>query len=57
MKYAKLIAGLSLEEKCAMLSGEGVFRTRALKGIPSIWLSDEHIYRNNYYQQQRRIRI
>ena len=30
MKYAKLIAGLSLEEKCAMLSGEGVFRTRAL---------------------------
>ena len=40
MKYAKLIAGLSLEEKCAMLSGEGVFRTRALKGIPSIWLSD-----------------
>ena len=40
MKYTKLIAGLSLEEKCAMLSGEGVFRTRALKGIPSIWLSD-----------------
>ena len=40
MKYAKLIAGLSLEEKCAMLSGEGVFRTRAMKGIPSIWLSD-----------------
>ena len=36
----RLIRSMTLEEKCAMLSGEGVFRTRALKEIPSIWLSD-----------------
>ena len=42
MKHADIIKTLDLEQKCALLSGETVFDTRALpgKGIPSITLSD-----------------
>ena len=37
-----IIQQLSLEQKCALLSGAATFKTRALPqyGIPSIWLSD-----------------
>ena len=42
MKHADIITKLTLEEKCALLSGETVFTTRGYKnaGIPSITLSD-----------------
>ena len=42
MKHTDIIQKLNLEQKCALLSGETVFTTRALpgKGIPSITLSD-----------------
>ena len=42
MKHQHIIATLSLEQKCALLSGGTVFTTRALpgKGIPAITLSD-----------------
>lgn len=40
MKHAKIIKAMTLESKCAMLSGAGVFRTRGTKDVPSIWLSD-----------------
>ena len=42
MKHADIIQTLSLEQKCALLSGGTVFTTRALpgKGIPAITLSD-----------------
>ena len=42
MKHANIITKLTLEQKCAMLSGETVFTTRGYKnaGIPSITLSD-----------------
>ena len=42
MKYTDIINSLSLEQKCALLSGGTVFTTRALpgKGIPAITLSD-----------------
>ena len=42
MKHANIIQKLNLEQKCALLSGETVFTTRALpgKGIPAITLSD-----------------
>ena len=42
MKHADIIQKLNLEQKCALLSGETVFTTRALpgKGIPAITLSD-----------------
>ena len=38
MKHTDIIQKLNLEQKCALLSGETVFTTRALpgKGIPSI---------------------
>ena len=38
MKHQDIIAKLSLEQKCALLSGGTVFTTRALpgKGIPAI---------------------
>ena len=41
MKHADIIQKLNLEQKCALLSGETVFTTRALpgKGIPAITLS------------------
>ncbi len=40
MKHADIIQTLNLEQKCALLSGETVFTTRALpgKGIPAITL-------------------
>ena len=42
MKQADIITKLTLEQKCALLSGETVFTTRGYKnaGIPSITLSD-----------------
>ena len=42
MKHADIITKLTLEQKCALLSGETVFTTRCYKiaGIPSITLSD-----------------
>lgn len=42
MKYEALIAQMTLEEKCALLSGKDVWHTRAIArlGIPSITLSD-----------------
>ena len=42
MKHTDIIKSLSLEQKCALLSGGTVFTTRALpgKGIPAITLSD-----------------
>lgn len=42
MKYEALIAQMTLEEKCALLSGKDVWHTRAIErlGIPSITLSD-----------------
>ena len=42
LSHADLVARLALEEKCALLSGAGTFRTRALPrlGIPGLWLSD-----------------
>ena len=37
-----LLQQLSLEQKCALLSGAATFQTRGLPqfGIPAIWLSD-----------------
>lgn len=42
MKIQDIVATLTLEEKCALLSGADVFKTRSFldKGIPSIWLTD-----------------
>lgn len=42
MKHTDIIQKLNLEQKCALLSGETVFTTRAFpsKGIPAITLSD-----------------
>ena len=43
MKNVKeVMKKLTLEQKCALLSGKSVFQTRAFpdKGIPAIWLSD-----------------
>ncbi|OUQ34230.1 glycoside hydrolase family 3 C-terminal domain-containing protein [Faecalibacterium sp. An122] len=42
MNYSELIGKLTLEEKCALLSGAETFKTRSLPqhGIPQLWLSD-----------------
>ena len=42
MKYADLIAGMTLEEKCSLLSGEGNFTSKTLPrlGIPGMFLAD-----------------
>ena len=40
--HAGLVARLTLEEKCSLLSGAGTFKTRSLprRGVPELWLSD-----------------
>lgn len=40
MKHDQIIKTLTLEQKCALLSGADTFRTRGMKDVPSIWLSD-----------------
>lgn len=42
MKHADMIRQMTLEQKCALLSGADTFCTRGLPGldIPSLWLSD-----------------
>ena len=42
MKHAELIAGMTLAEKCSILSGKNAWTTRAVErlGIPSMRLSD-----------------
>ena len=42
MAHKELLAQLTLEQKCALLSGGDSFKTRGYpkKGIPSMWLSD-----------------
>ena len=42
MKYADLIAKMTLEEKCSLLSGESNFTTKSVKrlNIPGMFLSD-----------------
>lgn len=42
MKHTDIISKLTLEQKCALLSGDTVFTTRGYKnaGVPSITLSD-----------------
>lgn len=42
MNIQALISELTLEEKCALLSGAETFKTRSMKkhGIPQIWLAD-----------------
>ena len=42
MKYENILSKLTLEQKCAPLSGADVFKTREIPaaGIPSIWLTD-----------------
>lgn len=42
MKYREKIQELTIEQKCALLSGADVFKSRELKkvGIPSLWLTD-----------------
>lgn len=42
MKYSDILNKLTLEQKCALLSGADVFKTREFReaGIPSLWLTD-----------------
>ena len=42
MKYENILSKLTLDQKCALLSGADVFKTREIPaaGIPSIWLTD-----------------
>ena len=42
MDFSRMIASLSIEEKCALLSGAETFKTRDMPkhGIPQMWLSD-----------------
>ena len=42
MNIQALISELTLEEKCALLSGAETFKTRSMKkhGIPQMWLAD-----------------
>ena len=40
MKHEEIIRSMTLEQKCALLSGADTFRTRPMKNVPSIWLSD-----------------
>ena len=40
MPIGKIIETLTLEQKCALLSGGDTFKTRSVAGIPQMWLSD-----------------
>ena len=40
MPIGKIIETLTLEQKCALLSGGDTFKTREVAGIPQMWLSD-----------------
>ena len=40
MKHEKIIRSMTLEQKCALLSGADTFRSRGMGDVPSIWLSD-----------------
>ena len=42
MKYDKIVKKLSIEQKCALLSGKNAWQTRDYprQGIPAAWLSD-----------------
>lgn len=40
MKHDQIIKTLTLEQKCALLSGADTFRSRGMGDVPSIWLSD-----------------
>ena len=42
MKHADIIAKLSIEQKCALLSGKNTWQTQYYpkQGVPAIWLSD-----------------
>ena len=42
MKHQDIIAKLSLEQKCALLSGKNTWQTQDYpkQGVPAIWLSD-----------------
>ncbi len=42
MKHADILAKLTLEQKCALLSGKNTWQTQYYpkQGVPSIWLSD-----------------
>lgn len=40
MKHEKIIRSMTLEQKCALLSGADIFRSRGMGDVPSIWLSD-----------------
>jgi len=40
MKHENIIRRMTLEQKCALLSGADTFRTLGTKDVPSIWLSD-----------------
>ena len=40
MKHENISRRMTLEQKCALLSGADTFRTLGTKDVPSIWLSD-----------------
>ena len=42
MKHSDIIAKLSLEQKCALLSGKNTWQTQNYpkQGVPAAWLSD-----------------
>ena len=42
MKHQDIISKLTIEQKCALLSGKNTWQTQAYprQGVPAIWLSD-----------------
>ena len=42
MKHPEILQKLSLEQKCALLSGKNTWQTKDYlkQGVPAIWLSD-----------------
>ena len=42
MKHPEILQKLSLEQKCALLSGKNTWQTQDYpkQGVPAIWLSD-----------------